>query len=405
MATRDDVTELEFRERIRRVGAEARARSLDAVLVWSRGGGTLERHAEVLWLTNFYNSWNAVTDSPYWSGQAYAGALVTAADECVLITNIPHGDWRDLHVVCDAHTDDPFLHESAAGALRARRLEQGAIGLGGRAALAVDVHSELVAALPDVRWVVADDIVPALMERKSDVELEIVRTAGRVADAQMSAMLESIAVGTTDDAIARAGIAACIAAGGTSHSVRIASGPAGPPATSPPLLSWSRRPLAEGDLWRVDLAGAYEGYMFDFARSTVVGRPTAAQVELLEATIGVVESVIASIEPGRPIAEAARVGQRAVAARAPAASSRARHDYPHFGHSMGPGWGSLWLCEREQASFAPGMVFSVEVVIDHPSLGAPMFEQIVIVREHGAELVTNCAKRPWLVSGARTTPR
>ena len=360
------------------------------------GRGTLERHQEVLWLTNFYNPWCAVTDSDYWSGQAYCAALVTAAGECVLITNIPHDEWRDVPVVCDDHTDDPFIHESAASALRSRGLERGRVALGGRAALAVDLHARLVEAVPEVVWTAGDDLVAGLMEVKSDAELEIVRAAGRVADLQMTAMLDAIAPGATEQEVALAGVAACVEAGGMPYATLMASGPAERRLSPESLPSWSRRPLAEGDLWRVDLVGAYQGYMFDFARSTVVGRPTTEQVGLIESAIGVVDRVLEVIEPGRPIAEAARVGHRAVARLAPGASPRRRHDYPHFGHTIGPGWGGIWLCEQEPGSFVDGMVFAVEVVIDDPGLGAPMFEQNVIVRGHGVELITNCPTRPWL---------
>ncbi len=395
MPIRDGIMAEEFRQRVALVAAEARARSLDAVLVWSRGGATLERHQEVLWLTNFYNPWCAVTDSPYWTGQAYAAALVTAAGTCVLITNVPYVEWRHQPVVCDAHTNEPFMHESAAGALRARGLERGRIGLSGRSALAVDLHERVVDALPEVEWIVADDIVPVLMEVKTGAELEIVREAGRVGDAQMAAMLDVVAPGVTEQDVAGAGIAACVAAGGMPYVTHMASGPAEHRLSPESLPTWSGRLLAEGDLWRVDLIGAYQGYMFDFARSTVVGSPSDAQEALLESAIAVVESVIAVIEPGRPIAEAARTGTRALARHAPSALAATTHDYPHFGHTIGPGWGGIWLCDLEPRAFAEGMVFAVEVVVAHPELGAPMFEQNVIVRPGGTELITHSPTRPW----------
>ena len=156
----------------------------------------------------------------------------------------------------------------------------------------------MVDALPEVEWIVAANIVPGLREAKNGAELEIVRETGRVADAQMVAMLDVAAPGVTEQDVVGAGIAA----GGMPYVAHTASEPAEYRLSPEPLPTWFGRRLAEGDLWRVDPIGAYQGYMFDFARSTVVGGPSDAQEALLEPAIAVVESVIAVIEPGWPIA-------------------------------------------------------------------------------------------------------
>ena len=45
------------------------------MLAWSRGGGTVDRYANVLYLTNYYNPWPGVLDfPPMWTGQANARA-------------------------------------------------------------------------------------------------------------------------------------------------------------------------------------------------------------------------------------------------------------------------------------------------------------------------------------------
>lgn len=387
---------------MQRVAAEVARRDLDALLVWSRGGNTVERHGDVLWLTGFYNPWLAVTDSPYWSGQSWCAVLVTAAAETVLITNIPRSEWAHQSVVCDAWTDDPFIESSAAEAIRRHNLERGDVGLAGRSALALDIWERLRRALPEVRWTPADDVVAAFAEVKSPAELSVVRGAGRVADAQMNAILDAIEPGSSDLEIAAAGAYACVRAGGVPYGTFLASGPRESRLTPASLPLTVDRTLEAGALWRVDLIGSFKGYLFDFARSTVVGGPDALQEEVLEAPIAIVEAVIDAIVPGRPLAEAARIGHLTMDRVAPWASPPGRHDFPHFGHTLGAGWGAWWLSEHESRCFAPDMVFAVEAVVTHPSVGAPMFEQNLIIGESSVELITCCRTRPWLASSGLT---
>lgn len=385
----------ELRERVRQVASEVAGRGLDAIMVWSRGGNTLERHGEVLWLTNFYNAALAVTDSDCWSGQAWCAVLVTAAGETVLITNIPRAEWEHQSVICDDWTDDPFLQDSAAEALRRHGLERGRVAVAGRSALSVDLWERLCGALPEVRWSAADDLVSALGEFKSPAELAIVRRGGDVADAQMEATLEAMRPDGSELTALAAGGRACMLAGGVSYGVFLASGPRESRLSPASLPAAIDRTLHAGHLWRVDLIGSFKGYLHDFARSTVIGGPDALQEEVLEAPIAVVESVIAAIEPGRPVADAYRAGQRTLARVAPWAEPPGRHDFPHFGHTLGLGWGGWWLTARETRPFAANMVFAVEAVVAHPSVGAPMFEQNIIVGEDRVELLTRCPTRPW----------
>ena len=129
MDVRHAIAAEEFRRRIERVAREAGDRGLDGMLVWSRGGGAVDRCGDVLWLTNYYNPWPAVPDSKWWSGQGFVAALVTSEGRCVLITNVPSNEWRDALVVCDAFTDEPFIHVGAARCVQEAGLASARVGL------------------------------------------------------------------------------------------------------------------------------------------------------------------------------------------------------------------------------------------------------------------------------------
>jgi Xaa-Pro aminopeptidase len=386
----------EHRARVAEVAACVRSRGLDAVLAWSRGGGTLDSAADVLWLTGFYNPWLAVPDSQCWSGQSHCAALVTAAGECVLITNIPAEEWRSSAVHADAVTDEPFIERGVEQVVRARGLERGRIGLAGRSVLTVALHDRLRGALPAVALIPADEVMTDARRLMRPAELDAVREAGRVASATMDAMLAASQPGALERDVAAAAHAATIAGGGVPYSIALATGPAEDRYCPSTLPTWSTRPLESGDLWHCDLAGVRGGYLWDFARTTVVGgSPTDEQLEMCEAAIATVEAVIERIEPGRPIGDAVAHGHAVRRRLSPFAPAAGRHDYPHLGHTLGLGFGDIWLYENEHRPFAAGMYVAVETVVARPAGGFAMYEENLIVCPDGPEIVTTARKRPW----------
>lgn len=386
----------EHQARVEAVAAGVRSRGLDAVLTWSRGGATLDSAADVLWLTGFYNPWLAVPDSQCWSGQSYAAALVTATGECVLVTNIPRNEWRDYGVVCDDVMDDPFIHLSAAAAVRSRGLERGRIGLAGRPVLSVMLNDLLRATLPDVVFVPADEVLIEARRPKSAAELDAIRTTGWIGARTMEAMLAASIPGASERGVVLAANAATISCGGCPYSISLGTGPNEDRLCRSVLPTWSNRVLEPGDLWHCDLAGTYGGYLFDFARTTVVGgKPSRAQTDMIEAAIGTVEAVIERIEPGRPIGDAVRHGHAVQARLEPDGPATSKHDYPHLGHTLGVGFGDIWLYENELRPFEAGMYVAVEAVVGSNDRGFAMFEQNLIVGSDRVEIVTDCAVRPW----------
>lgn len=389
----------EFEARARRVAELAAERRLDAVLAWSRGGGTVDRYANVLYLTNFYNPWPNVIDfPPMWTGQGHAGVLVTREAERVLITNLAEEEWRASDVHCDAFVDDPRIHLAASRALADRGLASARVGLATDESMSVGLHSALVAATPEVRWTPADDLLLLARRIKSPVEMEIIRAAGRAGGAMMEAMLAAVRPGATEGEVHRAGWAAALEAGAIPYDTPGSSGPNAAVFGPSTLPSWSERTLEDGDLWHTDMYGVFRGYLFDFSRSTVAGRPSGPQLELLEATVAIVDAVVDAVRPGRTFAEAHAAGVEATARHThgiPQALAD-RHAYSHFGHTIGLGWEDLWIYAGEQTRFEPGMHVAVETGLAHPKLGRTMFEHNVLVVEGGTEVTSRCRARPWL---------
>lgn len=393
---RVEITPSEFQARAKHVANLARERGLDGVLVWSRGGGTVDRFANVLYLTNYYNSWPGVLDEPrMWTGQGNAGALVTADGERVLITNVPEEEWRDSYVHCEDFVDEPRIDRGLALALDRAGLSSARLGLVGADSLAVGLYDYLMAATPNIRWEPADEILEQARRIKSSAEMAVIRKAVSVGDAVMTAMLRAVRAGATELQVHAAGLRAGLERGLAPYDIPGASG-AAPSFFAPSSLpSWSERTLDEGDLWRADMYGFWHGYMFDFSRSTVAGRPSDAQLEVLEAATGVVEDIVDAIGPGVTFAEAHAAGEVATRRHASWLSRDGKHDFPHYGHTIGLGWENLWIAPFEGQTFQPGMHVAVETTVGRPDTGFAMFEQNLLIVEGGVELTSRCEPRPW----------
>jgi Xaa-Pro aminopeptidase len=394
---RTEIPASEFADRGRRVAELARERGLDGVLAWARGGGTVDRYANVLYLTNYYNPWPGVLDSPMWSGQANAGVLITREGERILVTNVPPSEWDSSAVHCEAFVDEPYIDAGAAQALERAGLSRGRIGLAAGESMMIGLYAKLLDATAGVRWETADDLMLDARRIKSGTEMAVIRQAVAAGDAMMEAMLATVAPGATEADVHRAGWRAGLERGVALYDTPGSSGPYADRFGPSTLPSWSQRRLEEGDLWRTDMYGVWHGYLFDFSRCTVAGTPSAEQAEMMEAAVSIVEEVIAAIRPGVTFAEAYAVGEQAMQRIAgPPAGPRDKHAYPHFGHTIGLGWENDWIFPGEHRPFEPGMHVAVETSVGRPGLGYAPFEQNLLVVDDGVELTSRCEPRPWL---------
>jgi Xaa-Pro aminopeptidase len=155
------------------------------------------------------------------------------------------------------------------------------------------------------------------------------------------------------------------------------------------------RRLERGDLVRLDIYGSLDGYVFDFARSFVVGRrPTPEQAVLLNAVRDSVQAGIDALRPG--------VTLGAVAQSCEAALSRSeyvRHQgMPEsvmggaWGHGLGLAFEPPWITSDSDVIVQPGMCFAVERRIEAASRPAAargaQYEDNILITLDGAELLT-----------------
>lgn len=378
----------EYRERVGRVRDEALARGLDGVLVWSKGGGALDRYANVLYLTNHYSVFPDLPDQPpHWVGHSNVATIVTRDGESILISDVPADEELVVadRIVVAADLPGAVGAELAAAGLVGRR-----VGLAGSDAISLERWLLLQAATPGVSWTVVDDLLARLRRVKSEAELAIIRQAVAVGDEVVGALLEAAVPGASEAEVAAAGYRAAILAGAAVLDLPAASGPYASEFAHGTLPSWTDRELRTGDLYHSDAYGSLQGYFFDFGRTTVVGaEPTIEQRRLIDGAIAAVDAAIDGLVPGSTFGEAYARAAAAIA------GSGLELGFPSFGHGIGLTFESPWITPGNPERFEAGFAVAVEAIVTLPGVGTAVHEHNLIVGPDGPEILSRTPDRPW----------
>lgn len=401
----DAVAEKEFRERQARATAVAAERGLDALVVWARGGTSVDFYGDVLYLANHHSPFPPNQDTPQWSARSYSGLILPVDGEPALVVDLPEFDPGRIHV--DDIRSTLHVPQTLARVLREKGLDAARLGLAGRDTLLLhhlrQIEQELghtVALEP------ADDILERMRMVKSDAELELIRHAAEVGVGWMQTMMNAVEPGRTEGEVVGEGLSYLAAHGGFAYDAAIASGSRSQYFFSRlNIPTWdSKRRIDEGDLVHIDAWAAIDGYYTDFVRSTVAGRkPSAQQRELLDGSIAIIEHIIGGTAPGVTIGE---LYARGAAWMVDNGFGEHRADlqesgtdfgnlFPAFGHSFGAGLEPPWIIDGEPTVVEENMCLAIEALLGRPGVGGAGFEQDVIVTADGCEVITSACEARW----------
>lgn len=400
------VDRAEFRERQRRATEGAAERDLDALVVWARGGTSVDFYGDVLYLANHHSPFPPNQDTPQWSARSYSGLVLPVGGEPVLVVDLPE---FDPEAICVGEVrSNLHVPQTLARALRELGLDSGRLGLSGRDTLLVSQLRLIEAELGhEVAFEPADEILERMRMVKSSAELELVRRAAEVGIGWMRTMLEAVEPGRTEGDVVGEGLRHLAANGGFPYDAAIASGPRSQYFFSRLAIpTWdSRRELEVGDLLHIDAWAAIDGYYTDFVRSTVVGgEPTAEQRELLEGSIAIIDHIVEAVRPGVAIGDLYARGAAWMVEngfgehRAELESSGTDFGnlFPAFGHSFGAGLEPPWIIDGEPTVVEENMCLAIEALLGRPGVGGAGFEHDVIVGADRCEVITaGCPARWW----------
>ncbi|MBL3688036.1 aminopeptidase P family protein [Leucobacter zeae] len=380
------VSEAEYAARVTAVRQEIALRGLDAALIWGRGGGSVDRCADIRYLTGFYPVFPTIRDLPgVWSDRGLAAVLVTSED-VVLFSDEPEALGAASGVtesiarsgVGTSTLVDDVVTRIAEIEGRPRVAIASADAMNGHQARVL-LAGEAAGTL-EIEW--CETLVELIRRRKSPAEIALMRRAAEIAQEALEAGFSRVVPGVRESE-AVAAMAEVVARNEAvlANAFVYTTSREGD-AEDNRLPIHSSREFREGDLFTVDLSGVYAGYFFDLARSTVVGAaPTASQQRAYDLAKGVVDAVVEGLRPGAELGAAARIGSRMLrdAGIDPDAA-----EFAARGHGLGLAFEGPWVRDDSADILEPGMVISIEQFSFVDGTGAT-YERNILITEDGPE--------------------
>lgn len=231
-----------------------------------------------------------------------------------------------------------------------------------------------------------DQWVEEIRQIKEPEEIARIAAAQELTDRAFEHILGMIKVGVTEREIAleleffmrRNG------SEGVAFDAIVASGP----NSALPHAKVTDRAVGSGDLLKMDFGAKIDGYCADMTRTVVVGSASDKQREIYEAVLAANIAGIEAVKPGLP-------GKAIDAAARAVIEGRGFGDL--FGHGLGHGVGREvhelpGVGPRATKSVLAGSVITVEPGIYVPGFGGVRIEDLVVVEESGARVLTRSTK-------------
>lgn len=380
----------EYHARWKRAQELCKSRDVDALIVWGKGGGTVDTANDLIYLANYSPVFPYAPDLPgVWSGLSHGAVIVPASGEPVLITESP-AVRRDVIAVKDIRPASGFVPDAVADALGSLGLSHSRIGLVAGPWLVAGIYNRLLTACKNVEFVNMDLAIESLRTHKSPLEFQLLREAAEVGNAAMEAMMKSAATtGTTEADAVAAAYNIAIRRGAAMIDAACASGPHTAYYAYGMAPQWTTRTLNEGDIFHCDMYGAaVEGYTWDFSRSVVAGgKWTTAQNDVYDGAIDAINAGVGACRPGVTAEALWKVVADVLDAR------EINCGYPLHGHSYGIGWESPWLVQGNETPIEAGMAIAIECMAGREDVGYVKFEQNILVHEDRTELISTCPLR------------
>ncbi len=223
--------------------------------------------------------------------------------------------------------------------------------------------------------------VVALRRQKDKTELATIREAARLAEQAMRRAIDALDRGVTElDVVAAVLITLLRSGARPSFDPIVAFGEhAAQPHAKP-----TQRTLKEGDVVKIDLGARVKGYCSDMTRTLIFGKPSQKQERILRAVTRAQEHAIESIRAGKAARDIYFVAYKAL-------QEEGLHLY--FNHGLGHGVGievheEPYLNSESEALLLPGDVITVEPGVYMAGYLGVRVEDMVLVEEGGAEILT-----------------
>jgi Xaa-Pro aminopeptidase len=259
--------------------------------------------------------------------------------------------------------------------------------------MSVKDHAKLTGMLRGgIELVPAGTTVEALRAIKDSDELEAIRAAARLADDALTEVLERGLVGRTerDVALDLEYTMRRLGAEAVSFPPIVAAGDHGAlPHATPRDVA-----IAAGTMCVIDWGAQLDGYASDCTRTYATGDVDPRDGEVYALVLRAQEAALEAVRPGPTGREVDAVARAIIDAAGHA---------EHFGHGLGHGVGLAVhegprLSKQGETALEAGMVVTVEPGVYVPGAVGVRIEDLVIVTDEGAEVVSSLPKELQVIA-------
>jgi Xaa-Pro aminopeptidase len=252
--------------------------------------------------------------------------------------------------------------------------------------LTVDQYQEWQKVAEGFELVPTKELVEKIRAIKDENELNKIREAIAVADEAYAHIVDFIKPGMTEKEVAweLEVFMRTHGAAKTAFDLIVASGPNG----AMPHATVSERVIKTGEPIVMDIGAMVNGYNSDLTRTLCVGRPDSKFKEIYNIVLEAQLAAEQSIKLGMTGKQADSIARKVI--------EEAGYG-DNYGHGLGHGVGLAvhekpTLGRLSEDILQPGMVFTIEPGIYLPGWGGVRIEDMVVMREDRAQVLTQACK-------------
>jgi len=253
----------------------------------------------------------------------------------------------------------------------------------------IRTYKQLVAQLPNARWVDGSGVVEQVRLIKSEAEIGYIRQGAKAAMEGMKAAIGAIERGKTENDLAAEIYGATLRHG--------SEYPGSPPyvvsgeRSGLPHGTWEGRVLRDGDIIFLEHSGCIKRYSAAMMRTCFLGKPPDVVRRTADIILTGLQKAIEAIRPGVTSGEVDAACRDTIL-------KAGFSDYTHeTGYSIGvcypPGWNEshiMNLHPGDETVLVPNMVFHLVPSLIIPEMNGHVgFSDTVVVTETGHEVLTN----------------
>jgi Xaa-Pro aminopeptidase len=254
-------------------------------------------------------------------------------------------------------------------------------------ALSFDLYRKISERLTGIELKPTTDLIEGLRILKEEKEIISIRTAIAMAEESFNSIQEFLRPGIIEKDIAIALEHELRKRGSDSipFDIIVASGK----RAALPHAASSQKPLEEGDLVIVDWGAEADGYHSDISRTFLLrDKDDSEKEKVYNVVLNAQREAIENIRPGMTFSGLDAIARDFI---------RDAGYGEYFGHSLGHGIGlsvheTPRISWQEEGFIETGMVFTVEPGVYKPDLGGIRIEDIVLVTDGEAEVLTHLPK-------------